>query len=97
PTLAASVAGRLNSNPEEPEPPFTKRLTSLKSSDDGHCAIESYYQIQVRAWAFNSIHFAVDTVSSRSDNGATIWELRILSDAILAVNGGFLILISNRE
>jgi hypothetical protein len=35
PTLAASVAGRLNSNPEEPEPPFTKRLTSLKSSDDG--------------------------------------------------------------
>src|SRR6516225_8237551 len=35
PTRAASVAGRLNSNPEEPEPPFTKRLTSLKSSDDG--------------------------------------------------------------
>ena len=33
-----SVAGRLNSNPEEPEPPFTKRLTSLKSSDDGQFA-----------------------------------------------------------
>ena len=33
---APVVAGRLNSNPEEPEPPFTKRLTSLKSSGDRH-------------------------------------------------------------
>ena len=36
PTLAASAAGRLNSNPDEPEPPFAKRLTSLKLSADGH-------------------------------------------------------------
>jgi len=36
PTLAASAAGRLNSNPDEPEPPFSKRLISLKSSADGH-------------------------------------------------------------
>ena len=35
PSLAASAAGRLNSNPDEPEPPFSKRLTSLKLSDDG--------------------------------------------------------------
>ncbi|MEY9460315.1 hypothetical protein ABH973_000728 [Bradyrhizobium ottawaense] len=36
PPLAASTAGRLNSNPDEPEPPFSKSLTSLKLSDDGH-------------------------------------------------------------
>jgi hypothetical protein len=35
PPLAASAAGRLHSNPDEPEPPFSKRLTSLKLSDDG--------------------------------------------------------------
>jgi hypothetical protein len=39
PPLAASAAGRLNSNPDEPEPPFSKRLTSLKLSDDGQCAL----------------------------------------------------------
>ena len=35
PPLAASAAGRLNSNPDEPEPPLSKRLISLKSSADG--------------------------------------------------------------
>ena len=34
---ARSAAGRLNSNPDEPEPPFSKRLTSLKLSEDGQC------------------------------------------------------------
>jgi hypothetical protein len=34
-SLAAPTAGRLNSNPDEPEPPFAKRLISLKLSDDG--------------------------------------------------------------
>jgi hypothetical protein len=33
---ARSAAGRLNSNPDEPEPPFSKRLTSLKLSEDRH-------------------------------------------------------------
>jgi hypothetical protein len=36
PALAASAAGRLNSNPDEPEPLFAKRLTSLKLSAEGH-------------------------------------------------------------
>jgi putative transposase len=35
PSLATSAAGRLNSNPDEPEPPFSEYLTSLKLSDDG--------------------------------------------------------------
>ncbi|MCZ8036320.1 MAG: molybdopterin-binding protein, partial [Novosphingobium sp.] len=35
-TLAASPAGRITSNPDEPEPPFLRRRNSLKSSDDGH-------------------------------------------------------------
>lgn len=35
-THAASAAGRLNSKPDEPEPLFANRLTSLKSADDGH-------------------------------------------------------------
>jgi hypothetical protein len=38
PPLAAPTAGRLNSNPDEPEPPFSKRLISLKLPDDGHYA-----------------------------------------------------------
>jgi transposase InsO family protein len=38
PALAASDAGSLNSNPDEPDPPFSKRLISLKLSDDGQAA-----------------------------------------------------------
>ncbi|MCZ8036518.1 MAG: hypothetical protein O9288_17470, partial [Novosphingobium sp.] len=38
-TLAASPAGRITSNPDEPEPPFLRRRNSLKSSDDGHSLI----------------------------------------------------------
>jgi hypothetical protein len=34
PTLAASAAGRLNSDLDEPEPPFSNCLISLKSFDD---------------------------------------------------------------
>jgi hypothetical protein len=33
--LGAPTAGRLNSNPDEPEPPFSKRLINLKLPDDG--------------------------------------------------------------
>jgi hypothetical protein len=47
-TLAASTAGRLNSNPDEPEPPFPSRLISLKSSDDGQLGPKK--PGQVRAW-----------------------------------------------
>ncbi|MDP2408882.1 MAG: hypothetical protein Q8M26_01190, partial [Pseudolabrys sp.] len=36
PSLAAPTAGRLNSNPDEPEPLFSKYLISLKLPDDGH-------------------------------------------------------------
>src|SRR4051812_32562410 len=32
---SAPAAGRLNSNPDEPEPPFSKCLISLKLSADG--------------------------------------------------------------
>jgi hypothetical protein len=31
--------GRLNSNPDEPELPFSKCLIGLKSSDDGQLAV----------------------------------------------------------
>ena len=34
-----SPSVRLNSNPDEPEPPFSKRLTSLKLSDDGQVVL----------------------------------------------------------
>lgn len=34
-TLAASPAGRIALNPDDPEPPFLRHRNSLKSSDDG--------------------------------------------------------------
>ncbi|MGX1069429.1 putative transposase [Bradyrhizobium elkanii] len=37
--FAASTAGCLNSNPDEPEPLFAKSLISLKLSDDGHVSL----------------------------------------------------------
>ncbi|GAU83444.1 trans-aconitate 2-methyltransferase [Bosea sp. BIWAKO-01] len=36
-TLAASAAGRITSNPDEPEPPLLRSQDSLKSSDDVAC------------------------------------------------------------
>jgi hypothetical protein len=38
--LAASTAACLNPNTDEPEPPFSKSLISLKSSDDGQAGHE---------------------------------------------------------
>src|ERR1700756_1927484 len=41
-TVACSTGCRPpNLTPDEPEPRFAKRLTSLKSSDDGHKGIDS--------------------------------------------------------
>jgi hypothetical protein len=47
PSLSASIAGRLNSNPDEPDPPFAKRLISLKLSDDGQAKVPDCVLIEL--------------------------------------------------
>ncbi|MDP2408889.1 MAG: hypothetical protein Q8M26_01240, partial [Pseudolabrys sp.] len=54
PSLAAPTAGRLNSNPDEPEPLFSKYLISLKLPDDGHTLAHGSSSCR---WDNSSPHF----------------------------------------
>jgi tetratricopeptide (TPR) repeat protein len=47
------------------------------------------YGIEIKAWAFYPADYGLDVITSESETGATVQELRQQSGAILAVNGGF--------